>query len=110
MYAVVSNGGKQYRVKIGQLLKLEKLEKLPGELVLLDKVLLVGETDAEVQAGCPYLDKATVQAEVVRHGRAKKIRVIKFKRRKNYMKTQGHRQHFTEVKITKIAIDAKGKG
>ena len=102
MYAVIVSGGKQYRVQEGQSLKLEKLSAEAGSNVEFDRVLLVGNGD-DVKIGEPVVDGAKVTAEVVQHGRAKKVEIIKFKRRKHHMKRQGHRQWFTEVKITGIS-------
>ncbi|ODC04556.1 50S ribosomal protein L21 [Terasakiispira papahanaumokuakeensis] len=102
MYAVIKSGGKQYRVEEGQTLKLEKLEVATGETINFDEVLLVGEGES-VKIGTPVVEGAKVTAEVVEHGRAKKVNIIKFRRRKHHMKRQGHRQWFTEVKITGIS-------
>ncbi len=102
MYAVIESGGKQHRVVEGETLKLEKLEASTGESIDFDKVLLVGE-GAEVKVGAPYVQGGKVTAEVISHGRGKKVTIIKFKRRKHYRKQQGHRQWFTEVKITGIS-------
>ncbi|KAA0013185.1 MULTISPECIES: 50S ribosomal protein L21 [Halomonadaceae] len=102
MYAVIKSGGKQYRVQEGQTLKLEKLEIPTGETVEFDQVLLVADGD-NVTVGAPLVDGAKVAAEIVSHGRGEKIRIIKFRRRKHHMKRQGHRQWFTEVKITGIS-------
>ncbi|MCG6659476.1 50S ribosomal protein L21 [Halomonas campisalis] len=102
MYAVIKSGGKQYRVEEGQTLKLEKLELPTGETVAFDEVLLVADGD-DVKVGAPLVDGAKVSAEIVSHGRGEKIRIIKFRRRKHSMKRQGHRQWFTEVKITGIS-------
>jgi large subunit ribosomal protein L21 len=101
MYAVIVSGGKQHRVKEGETLKLEKLEVETGGSVDFDRVLLVADGD-NVQVGAPVVDGAKVTAEVVSHGRHDKIQIIKFRRRKHSMKRQGHRQWFTEVKITGI--------
>ena len=101
MYAVIVSGGKQHRVAEGETLKLEKLEIETGGTVEFDRVLLVADGD-KVQVGAPVVDGAKVTAEVVSHGRADKIQIIKFRRRKHHMKRQGHRQWFTEVKITGI--------
>ena len=100
MYAVVETGGKQYKVAIGDKLKVEKLVADEGASVDLGRVLMVADGD-NVSVGTPSLD-TTVTATVLSHGRAKKIRVFKMKRRKNYRRTQGHRQYFTEVEITGI--------
>ncbi|MDY7117401.1 50S ribosomal protein L21 [Halomonas sp. SSL-5] len=102
MYAVIKSGGKQYRVQEGQTLKLEKIEVPTGESIDFDEVLLVGSED-EVKVGAPLVDGAKVSAEVVSHGRGDKVTIIKFRRRKHSMKRQGHRQWFTEVKITGIS-------
>lgn len=102
MYAVVVTGGKQYRVEEGQTLKVEKLEVATGEKIELEKVLLVGNGD-DVKIGDPAVKGAKVVAEVVAHGRHKKVKIIKFKRRKHHMKQMGHRQWFTELKITSVA-------
>jgi large subunit ribosomal protein L21 len=101
MYAVFSTGGKQYRATTGDVLKVEKIEAEKGATVELDKVLMVGEGE-DVKIGAPYLDGGKVTALVVDHGRAEKIKVLKFKRRKNYLKRQGHRQYFTQIEITGI--------
>ncbi|EKD78181.1 MAG: 50S ribosomal protein L21 [uncultured bacterium] len=101
MYAIIETGGKQYRVAEGQTLKVEKLEAETGHTVDFDRVLMVGEGE-NVRFGAPMLNGAKVQAEVVKHARADKIRIIKFRRRKHHMKQAGHRQYFTEVKITKV--------
>lgn len=102
MYAVVVTGGKQYRVEEGQTLKVEKLEVATGESLTLEKVLLVGNGD-QINVGTPVVEGAKVAAEVVNHGRHKKVKILKFKRRKHHMKQMGHRQWFTEIKITGIS-------
>lgn len=101
MYAVIHTGGKQYRVALGDTLKVEKLAVEAGEAVNFDRVLLVSEGDS-VTVGTPLVDGTPVSGTVLGHGRGEKIRVIKMKRRKNYRRTQGHRQAYTEVKITAI--------
>lgn len=101
MYAVIESGGKQHKVQPGQTVKLEKLPNDPGQVIDFDKVLMVSNGD-DIKVGSPYLDGATVSAEVVGLGRGKKIKIIKFKRRKHHMKRMGHRQWYTEVKITDI--------
>lgn len=100
MYAVIVTGGKQYRVQEGQRLKIEKLEAEAGAAVTFDKILLI-QDGSQVQLGAPYL-KAKVVADVIQHGRHDKIKVIKIRRRKHHRKQMGHRQWFTEVKITQI--------
>jgi len=101
MYAVIVSGGKQHRVKEGETLKLEKLEVETGGTVDFDRVLLVADGD-DVKVGAPVVEGAKVTGEVVSHGRHDKVQIIKFRRRKHHMKRQGHRQWFTEVKITGI--------
>ncbi|HCJ38742.1 MAG TPA: 50S ribosomal protein L21 [Halieaceae bacterium] len=101
MYAVIVSGGKQHRVEEGEVLKLEKLEVATGEPVEFDQVLMVGE-GADVKIGAPLVDGGKVTAEVVAHGRHEKIRIVKFNRRKHHRKETGHRQWYTEVKITAI--------
>ena len=101
MYAVIKTGGKQYRVEEGDLLKVEKIESATGEAVEFDQVLLVADGD-KVTLCHSLVDGAKVTAEVVEQGRHKKIRIVKFRRRKHHRKQQGHRQWFTEVKITGI--------
>jgi large subunit ribosomal protein L21 len=102
MFAVFSSGGKQHRVTEGEVIKLELLKAEPGEKVVFDKVLIVADGD-DVSVGQPYVAGGKVTAEVISHDRGKKIRVIKFKRRKDYLRRQGHRQWFTELKITGIS-------
>ncbi|MCM2973693.1 MULTISPECIES: 50S ribosomal protein L21 [Larsenimonas] len=101
MYAIIKSGGKQYRVQEGQRIKLEKLEIATGENVDFDQVLMVGGDDVKI--GAPLVEGAKVTAEVVSHGRGKKVGILKFRRRKHSMKRQGHRQWYTEVKITGIS-------
>lgn len=102
MFAVFSSGGKQHRVTEGEVIKLERLSAEPGDEVVFDKVLIVASGD-QVTLGQPYVDGGKVTAEVLGHDRHKKIRIIKFKRRKDYMRRQGHRQWFTQLKITGIS-------
>jgi large subunit ribosomal protein L21 len=101
MYAVIVSGGKQHRVREGETLKLEKIETETGGSVVFDRVLMVINGE-DVKVGAPVVDGAKVTAEVVSHGRHEKIRIIKFRRRKHHMKRMGHRQWYTEVKITGI--------
>lgn len=101
MYAVIKSGGKQHRVREGELLKVEKLDLETGASVDFDEVLMVGEGD-QVKIGEPFVAGGKVSAEVVAHGRGDKIKIIKFKRRKHHLKQMGHRQWFTEIKITGI--------
>ena len=101
MYAVVKTGGKQYKVRPGQMVRVEKLEGDVGDTVALEEVLLVGGGDA-IQIGRPKVEGASVQAQIVEQGRAKKIIVFKKKRRKGYHKKQGHRQFYTQLRINEI--------
>ncbi|MGI5880302.1 MAG: 50S ribosomal protein L21 [Syntrophomonadaceae bacterium] len=101
MYAVIKTGGKQYKVNEGSILKVEKLEAQPGDRIKLDQVLMIGD-DAGVKIGDPLVANASVTVEVLEQGRAKKIIVYKYKKRKNYHKKQGHRQPFTKIKVEKI--------
>ena len=100
MYAVVVTGGKQYRVMKGETLRVEKLEAEAGNELTFDNILMLGDGDG-IKIG-DALKGASVTAKVVAHGRADKVRIIKFRRRKHHMKRQGHRQHYTEIEITGI--------
>lgn len=102
MYAVIVTGGKQYRVSEGDTLKVEKLVAEAGSNVEFDQVLMAGEGES-VQVGAPYIDGGKVTAEVVEHGRGRKVEIIKFRRRKHSRKRQGHRQDYTQVRITGIS-------
>ena len=101
MYAVIETGGKQHRVTEGELIRVEKIEAETGSTIDFDRVLMVGEGET-IRVGSPVVDGAKVSAEVVQHGRGDKVTILKFKRRKHHMKRQGHRQWFTEIKITAI--------
>lgn len=101
MHAVIRTGGKQYRVAEGDVLRVEKLDAEPGSSIELADVLLISNGD-NVQVGTPVLENLAVSADVQSHGRADKIEVIKFKRRKKYRRNHGHRQHYTQLKITSI--------
>jgi len=101
MYAVIKSGGKQYRVAEGDVLRVEKLDAEAGETVTFDDVLLVADGD-KVTVGTPRVDGGSVSAEVVAEARARKIEIVKFKRRQDYQRHYGHRQHYTEVRITGI--------
>ncbi len=101
MYAVVQTGGKQYRLGVGDNVRVEKLAGELGEVVELPKVLVIGDGE-KVSIGDPVIAGASVKAEIVGHGRDKKIRVFKMKRRKKYRRTQGHRQSFTQLRVTEI--------
>lgn len=103
MYAVIRTGGKQYRVSQGDRIKIEKIDGEPGDAIAFDDVLLVG-TDEETHVGKPRLESASVKATVLDQDRDRKIVVFKFKRRKNYKRKQGHRQHYTRVQIDDISL------
>ena len=100
-YAVIKTGGKQYLVMAGEVLRVELLNAEVDSTVQFDQVLLVGEGES-ITVGAPLVAGATVSAKVRAHGRADKIRIVKFRRRKHYKRTQGHRQHYTEIEITGI--------
>ena len=101
MYAVIKTGGKQYKVTEGASLKVEKLEGEKGAAVLLNEVLLIGG-DGTPKIGTPMVEGAEVEAEIVRQARDRKVLVYKKQRRKGYERKIGHRQQYTELKITKI--------
>ncbi len=102
MYAIIATGGKQYRVQEGDYIRVEKLAGEPGEKVEFDQVLLLAD-GTNVSVGAPYVAGGKVTGEVEKQARAKKVEIIKFKRRKHHMKRMGHRQSFTQVKITGIS-------
>ncbi len=101
MYAVIATGGKQYKVSEGDEFRVEKLTGGEGDKVVFDKVLMLGG-NGDARIGVPMLDNTNVEAEIVAQGRGRKIVVFKFKRRKKYRRKQGHRQPFTQLRITKI--------
>ncbi|NBC48003.1 MAG: 50S ribosomal protein L21 [Gammaproteobacteria bacterium] len=101
MYAIIETGGKQYRVAEGDLLTVEKLDVDEGASLDIPRVLMLADGDS-VQLGKPYVEGAKVTAEVTNHGKHDKVNIIKFKRRKHHLKRQGHRQPFTQLKITGI--------
>lgn len=101
MYAIIETGGKQYKVEEGSVVNIEKTSKKLGDIIELSNILLLVNGE-KVEIGRPYLDKRTVLAEVKRHFKGKKIMVFKKRRRKDYKKTLGHRQQYTEVKIKEI--------
>ena len=102
LYAVFQSGGKQHRVAEGQTVRLEKIEVAPGETVEFEDILMVSSGD-DVKIGTPSVAGAKVTAEVVTHGRGEKVKIVKFRRRKHSRKQMGHRQWFTEGKITGIS-------
>ena len=101
MYAVIQTGGKQYRVAEGDILRVELLDQEPKQSVEFDHVLLVG-TDADLKVGRPMLAGAKVTAEVIRHGRGKKVFAFKKKNTRQFQKIRGHRQGFTEIRVKSI--------
>ena len=101
MYAVIKTGGKQYRVAEGQTLKVEKIDAEEGASVEFDTVLMIADGE-QVRIGAPYIDGARVTATVESQGRSPKVRIVKCRRRKHYRKTQGHRQSYTELRISGI--------
>ena len=102
MYAVIKTGGKQYTVKEGDVLKIELLPDDVGNEIKFEEVLMIADGD-NVVFGAPLIAKAFVKAQVLDHGRHKKIKIIKFRRRKHHMKQMGHRQYYSQVKITAIS-------
>lgn len=106
MYAVIATGGKQYKVAAGDIIRIETLPEGDGDEVQFDQVLLVSDGE-NVNIGSPYIEGGSVSARIQAHGRAKKIEIIKFKRRKHHRKQMGHRQNFTEVEITGISVGGK---
>ena len=101
MYAVLVTGGKQYRVVQGETLRVEKLEVEAGNEIKFDNILMLGDADG-IKLG-DDIKGASIAAKIVSHGRADKIRIVKFRRRKHHRKQMGHRQHYTEIEITGIA-------
>lgn len=101
MYAVVHTGGKQYRVAQGDVCRVEKLDAEQGAAVEIDKVLMIADGD-NINIGTPYIDGGKVTAVVKEHGRAKKVEIMKFRRRKHHQKKTGHRQYYTDIEITGI--------
>ncbi|XBC38018.1 MAG: 50S ribosomal protein L21 [Buchnera aphidicola (Floraphis choui)] len=101
MYAIFAHGGKQYKAKKGQIIKLEKINYISGEQIKFKEILMISDKN-EITIGKPILLDSFISANVVSHGRNKKINIIKFNRRKHYKKHQGHRQFFTKVLITNI--------
>ena len=102
MYAVIKTGGKQYRVAAGEKIRVEQIAADVGQEIVLDQVLAVGN-GAELKIGTPLVSGASVKATVVAQGKHDKVRIFKLRRRKHYIKHQGHRQQFTELQIVAIA-------
>ena len=108
MYAVIESCGKQYKVAEGDVVFFEKLNSEAGDTVKFDNVVLVSD-DKKVEVGAPYVKGVKVEGKVVSHGKGKKILVYKYKAKKNYRRTQGHRQPYTKVEITSIKVAAEKK-
>ena len=108
MYAVFRSGGKQYRAAKGDVLRLEKIEGDEGSTVQFDEVLLVGD-GSDVKVGSPLVDGGSVSGKVLKQGKSRKVSVVKFKRRQNYLRQGSHRQFFTEVEITDISASGAKK-
>ena len=102
MYALIKTGGKQYKVKAGDTVKVEKLAAVAGKTVKLTDVLMLVDGDKVVAVGTPYVKGATVSAKVNGHGRGEKVNIVKFRRRKHYRRQMGHRQAYTELSILDI--------
>lgn len=102
MYAVFQSGGKQHRVSKGQTIRIEKLDQPAGAVVEFDQVLMLSGAE-QTEIGAPFIEGGKVSAEIVAHGRDKKIHIIKFRRRKHSQKKQGHRQWFTEIRVCGIS-------
>jgi len=102
MYAVISTGGKQYKLAQGDVCRIEKLDAEEGATVEIDKVLMIADGD-NINIGTPFVDGGKVTATVKSHGRAKKIEIMKFRRRKHHQKRTGHRQYYTEIEVTGIS-------
>lgn len=101
MYAIIKTGGKQYLVREGDVIRVEKLNAEEGSVVTFDEVLAIND-DESLKVGTPTVEGAKVEAKVIKHGKGKKIIVFKYKPKKNYRKKQGHRQPYTQVQISKI--------
>lgn len=108
MYAVIETGGKQYRVQEGDTISVEKLNEEVGKVVTIKEVLIVGKNN-DTLVGAPYVDGATVKAEVVENGKAPKVVIYKYKAKKDSKKKQGHRQPFTKLLIKQVSVKAAKK-
>jgi large subunit ribosomal protein L21 len=102
MYAVISTGGKQYKLAQGDVCRIEKLDAEEGATVEIDKVLMIADGD-NINIGTPFVEGGKVTATVKSHGRAKKVEIMKFRRRKHHQKRTGHRQYYTEIEVTAIS-------
>jgi large subunit ribosomal protein L21 len=106
MRAIIETGGKQFAVAPNQTIRVPSMTGDPGDKVTFERVLYAAGSDA-VHVGSPHVDGASVTAEIVKHGRGKKITVFKYKRRKRYSRKKGHRQNFTELRVTGVNVDSK---
>lgn len=109
MRAIIETGGKQFTVAPEKTIRVPSIDGEPGDEITFDRVLYAADED-DVHIGSPVVDGATVKAEIVKHGRGKKITVFKMKRRKRYRRKQGHRQNFTELRITGVSLEENGRG
>ena len=109
MYAIIEACGKQYKVAQGDVVFFEKLDAEEGKKVKFDNVILVSEDNGKIEVGNPYVKGAKVEGKVVSHGKSKKILVYKYKAKKNYRRTQGHRQPYTKVEITSVKTATEKK-
>ncbi|VFP85819.1 50S ribosomal protein L21 [Candidatus Erwinia haradaeae] len=109
MYAVFQSGGKQHRVSEGQVVRLEKIDSAISKVVIFNHVLMIVNNE-HINIGSPFLLGGRISAEIIAHGRSKKINIIKFRARKHYRKHQGHRQYFTDVKIITIRDSVRVSG
>ncbi|MCK5744089.1 MAG: 50S ribosomal protein L21 [Caldisericia bacterium] len=105
MYAVIKTGGKQYKVQENDVIKVEKLDNEPGETFEIKEVTLL-EKDGEVKAGSPFVNGATVTAEILRHGKNRKLLIFFYRHKTTYRRRKGHRQQHTELKISSIKLEA----
>ena len=103
MFAIVEIAGFQEKVRVGDTLEVPLLESEKGETMTFDNVLMLSKSEDDITFGAPYVSGASVEVKVLDHGRGDKIRVYRFRRRKRFQKTRGHRQHFSMVEVTKIA-------
>lgn len=101
MYIVFQNGKKQYKISKNKSIFIEKLKKVPGEIIEFDKILILSERES-IKIGNPFLKNVKIKCQIIKHNRDKKIKIIKFKRRKHSLKRMGHRQWYTEIKIKSI--------
>jgi len=104
MFVIIETGGKQYKIKQGDIIKIDKIDYSKGEKVIFDKVLLLVENDEKVKIGQPYLEKVKVEAEVLEQGRGKKVTVIKYKSKTRYRRKRGYHPLYTKIKITRIIL------